>query len=111
MSICRTTCAGLLLLAACHDAPVTPAVHRPSNPSRTPLAVVEITISNLGAQAGAERVARVRPLDFSAPDGGNGTGGIQLAPLSTGTFTVGKRGAGGVRYFYATFQVRNANTG
>src|SRR5581483_7131010 len=109
MSICRTTCVGLfLLLAACHDASLTPAAHRPSNPRRAPLGVVEITFSNLGAQGSA--AARVRPLDFSPPDGGNGSGGIQLSPVSTGTFTVGKRGAGGERYFYATYQVRNANT-
>src|SRR5579862_1448630 len=110
MSIRRPTCVGLLLLAACHDAPLIPAAHRPSDPQRTPLGVIQITFSNLGGPSAGAATARVRPLDFSAPDGSNGSGGIQLAPVSTGTFTVGKRGAGGMRYFYATYQVRNANT-
>src|SRR6185295_18575913 len=41
-------------------------------------------------------------------NGGTSDGTIQLAPLSTGSFTQGTRGTDGVRYFWATFRVRNA---
>ncbi|HZS59836.1 MAG TPA: VCBS repeat-containing protein [Gemmatimonadaceae bacterium] len=107
MRIRRATCVALCFLAACHDAPVTPAATHPSTGSgKRPLGLVEVTISGLGSKTPS---ASVRAKDFVPPDGASGEGGIQIAPVSTGTFTVGARGAGGMRYFYATYQVRNAN--
>ena len=44
----------------------------------------------------------------SNTDGFGSGGGIQLVPSFTADFTDGERGAGGQRYAYATFVVRNA---
>jgi len=89
-------------------------------PSRTSLGVVEVTISGLGdAQPttfarSASNVSDLVAADL--PSGLNaslvpvpaGDGTIQLEPLSTGSFTEGERGQGGVRYVWATYRVRNA---
>jgi hypothetical protein len=78
---------------------------------------VEITISGIGtsqmsASASVPVDARVPSFSLSAPGlaGGGGDGTIQLQPLSTGSFTSGSRSAGGVRYMYASFRVRNAQS-
>ncbi|HEX7051070.1 MAG TPA: VCBS repeat-containing protein [Longimicrobiales bacterium] len=102
--------------------------------------LVEITISGLGtgevtssalSAPTVEALERVRaerkasgaagraapgglaPQDFTlpAPGTGGGDGTIELEPLSTGSFTDGARGSGGVRYLYATYRVRNAPDG
>jgi hypothetical protein len=101
-----------------------------------PLGVVEITISGLGsghvtssalsaptvaeldrlralrnaAGASAAGPGVLAPQALTPPDhtGGGGDGTIQLELLSTGSFTDGARGAGGYRYLWATYRVRNA---
>jgi hypothetical protein len=109
-----------LALGACNDATLEPVAPTPPGGSArevTPLGLVEVTFSHLSsptpttsARAYAPGLASGVSAAFTAPDGGTGTGGIQLAPVSTGSFTLGDRGAGGVRYFYATYKVRNART-
>lgn len=111
---------------------------RPAEPpSRDALGLVEITITGLGTDhasaravsaadvADLERMRALRTGGVPANDassiatmelelpadidlGGDGT--IQLAPVTTGSFTYGERGAGGMRYLYATFRVRNAQS-
>ena len=57
--------------------------------------------------------ARFTPsADLTGPvnSSGSGDGTIELEPLSTGSFTQGERGSDGVRYFWATFRVRNAQS-
>lgn len=48
--------------------------------------------------------------DLTGPvnGGGTGDGSIELDPVTTGSFTREGSGAGGVRYLWATFRVRNA---
>lgn len=81
---------------------------------------MEITISGVGtstmrasalpALPGAELARGAPGLSFDlTPAGGEPSGGIQLEPYSTGSFTRGTRGEGGVRYVFATFLVRNAD--
>ncbi|HEX7118765.1 MAG TPA: hypothetical protein VF212_08260 [Longimicrobiales bacterium] len=119
-----------LALAACGDEPTRPAAEpEPEPPRGSTFGLVEVTVSGLGE--GAElrasavsaaslaelRAARAagRPSGSGAPrptltppllPGGDGT--IQIEPVSTGSFTMGTRGEGGVRYVTATFRVRNA---
>jgi hypothetical protein len=108
---------------------------RTGTPTRT-LGVVEITISGLGtgqvtssalsaptvaeldrlralrdaAGASAAGPGVLAPQALTPPDhsAGGGDGTIQLELLSTGSFTDGARGAGGYRYLWATYRVRNA---
>ncbi|WP_221090847.1 autotransporter outer membrane beta-barrel domain-containing protein [Deinococcus aquaedulcis] len=72
-------------------------------PALTPLGTVEIAFSGLNDPEGfrAELV----------PQALTNVGGIQLEPLANSSFTVGTRGAGGMRYLYASFRVRNAAAG
>ncbi|MFC6663463.1 hypothetical protein [Deinococcus multiflagellatus] len=79
------------------------AGHARTRPAAHPLGQIEIAFSGLNDPAGfkAEPVAQ----------GLTDIGGIQLEPLANGSFTVGQRGAGGVRYLYASFRVRNATSG
>ncbi|MBZ9713553.1 beta strand repeat-containing protein [Deinococcus multiflagellatus] len=89
---------------ASQPAPSVPAPGTPAPaPQLTPLGQIEIAFSGLNDPAGfkAEPVAQ----------GLTDIGGIQLEPLANGSFTVGQRGAGGVRYLYASFRVRNATSG
>ena len=84
----------------------------PGGPSLRPLGVVEVQISGVGTPEMSASAATpalhlpkgVRPALAPIPGGG----GIQLEPVSTGSFTEGRRGVDGVRYMYATFRVRNA---
>ncbi|HEX7051068.1 MAG TPA: hypothetical protein VF188_12745, partial [Longimicrobiales bacterium] len=66
-----------------------------------------------GGTAGRAAPGGLAPQDFTLPDDSTGDrdGTIQLEPLSTGSFTDGVRGSGGVRYLYATYRVRNAPDG
>lgn len=83
------------------------------------LGLVEVTITGIGTQSMLTSARSVAPaalreaqpglsLSVSPVSGGDGT--IQLEPVATGSFTDGERGAGGVRYLYATFRVRNAQS-
>jgi hypothetical protein len=105
-------------------------------PPRT-LGLVEITISGLGSghvtssalsaptaaeldrlralrdAGGAAGPGSLAPQAFSLPRnifGPGRDGTIQLELASTGSFTEGARGAGGYRYLWATYRVRNAQT-
>jgi hypothetical protein len=117
-------------LAACGDSPTQPSVGEEPEPPRTgSLGLVEVTISGLGEGAelstSALSVASLADLRTAHAAGitrGNGPiqpalippalpggdGRIQLEPVSTGSFTLGRRGEGGVRYVSATYRVRNA---
>ncbi|HEX7118567.1 MAG TPA: hypothetical protein VF212_07265, partial [Longimicrobiales bacterium] len=109
--------------AACTDeTPLNPGGDggdRPAPESRA-LGLVEITISDIGSPTPSASAVPVHPggrissgasgpsLDLT-PAGGDPSGGIQLEPYFTGSFTRGTREDGGVRYVYATFRVRNAD--
>jgi hypothetical protein len=116
-----------LALSACADE--TPFSPKPPAEVSAPtaLGIMEITISGIGSSemsASAAAVAPGRslpkgvnfdliPVEGIAGDPGAGTpaeGGIQLVPLSTGSFTEGTRDNNGVRYIWATYRVRNATT-
>lgn len=83
----------------------------PATPARTEplhsLGLVEVTFSGLRDGAPMQ-VSTHGPAGIQA-SGLTDQGTIQLQPLANGTFTTGQRGAGGMRYLYTTFQVRNAN--
>ena len=103
-------------------APLTP----PGEPPTTQLApaLVEVTISGIGSPEPSASVSSAEALALSpsarsgvsyslsgpVSGGGSGDGSIELEPLTTGSFTQGVRGAGGYRYVWATFRVRNAQT-
>jgi len=104
-----------LMLAACDEDPTAPG--EPPGPARSPLGVVEITITGVGTpQMSARASSPMLPasggpsLNLTPVPGGSGDGTIQLEPVSTSTFTEGRRGIDGVRYLHATFRVRNAST-
>jgi hypothetical protein len=108
--------AGLFVLSACVDHPLeTPS--RPQPVGVQPLGLIEVTISGIGTpgmSASAAVPARSGPAAGGAsfnlsPVPGDADGSIQLNLLSTGSFTEGARGSGGVRYMYASFRVRNAS--
>ncbi|MVN86389.1 VcbS [Deinococcus sp. HMF7620] len=69
----------------------------------TPLGTIQLAFSGLNDPDGftAELVSQAL----------TDIGGIQLEPLATSSFTVGTRGAGGMRYLSASFRVRNAAAG
>jgi alpha-tubulin suppressor-like RCC1 family protein len=109
--------------ACADDNPLQPGTdgvgNRPAPGSRA-LGVMEITISGIGTSTMSASALPVRPgaelaggapglsLDL-IPPAGSSVGGIQIEPYSTGSFTRGARGEGGVRYLFATFRVRNAD--
>jgi hypothetical protein len=112
---------GILLIGACDGDPTAPdppsETHTP--PTTRALGLVEISLTGVGGQ---EMRASVVPVSRSvgSPDSSGArldlvplppgdSGGIQLESVSTGSFTEGTRGAGGQRYLWATFRVRNAN--
>lgn len=117
---------GTLLLGACSSpaAPPTAAIPSINLPSVDvgevpPVAVPAIPQTAELTPLGVVKIAFTGQADgsFTAqqiPQSGLGTqaltdrGGIQLESLSNGSFTLGQRGAGGMRYLYATFRVRNA---
>ncbi len=107
--------------AACtDDNPLKPGDdgvgNRPAPGSRA-LGVMEITISGIGTSTMSASALPVRPgvphasgANFAlTPVEESGKKGIQLEPYSSGSFTHGTRGNGGVRYVYATYRVRNAS--
>ncbi|HEX6534349.1 MAG TPA: hypothetical protein VF041_07120 [Gemmatimonadaceae bacterium] len=109
----------LLPATACRRDATAP----PDQPPATKFApgLMEVTISSIGSErmvaranapAMAASTAVGTNLSLSGPASGSGSGDgtIELEPLSTGSFTVGARGAGGVRYLWATFRVRNAQS-
>jgi hypothetical protein len=123
LPLLRRTLLPLFVLgaAACSDdTPLQPDAgdggNRPAPGSRA-LGVMEITISGIGTPSMSASALPVRPgaelasgASFSlTPVEESGKTGIQLAPLSTGSFTHGERGKGGVRYIHATYRVRNAS--
>ncbi|GGL19748.1 right-handed parallel beta-helix repeat-containing protein [Deinococcus radiotolerans] len=82
----------------------TPAPVLPARPALTPLGLVQIEFTGVSDQTGFH-AQQLRP------QGLTDLTGIQLEPLANGSFTLGTRGSGGMRYLYATFRVRNASTG
>ena len=92
------------------------------------LGLVEVTLSGIGTGAMQASARPVAPFAAGGVPGGvspgttasglhlalntvpGGDGSIQLAPVSTGSFTTGTRGSDGERYLYATFEVRNAQS-
>ncbi|PTA68508.1 VcbS [Deinococcus arcticus] len=94
-----TTSAPIAPAPGAEPAPTTPAP-APAH-ALTPLGTVEIAFSGLNDPEGfrAELV----------PQALTNVGGLQLEPLANSSFTVGTRGAGGMRYLYASFRVRNAD--
>ncbi|MFW6079544.1 MAG: FG-GAP repeat domain-containing protein, partial [Gemmatimonadota bacterium] len=118
-------------IAACErDTPVEPPPDPPGTPSGV-LGVVEVTFRGIGTDAmsasarSAPTVAALERLRAGDADGGGlqpqsldppandddtGDGTIQIEPLATGSFTDGERGAGGERYMFATYRVRNAES-
>ncbi|HEX6938576.1 MAG TPA: hypothetical protein VF158_04140 [Longimicrobiales bacterium] len=126
-------------LAACADEPTRPgtggAAQEEGGHAPPPtLGLVEITISGLGTgqvtssalaaptvealerlraqrAAGSAALGGLAPQAFALPQdsAGTGDGTTQLELLSTGSFTDGVRGSGGVRYLWATYRVRNAS--
>jgi alpha-tubulin suppressor-like RCC1 family protein len=108
-----------VVLGGCADKePTAPGLGNSRPPTRTPLGIMEITISGIGSSAMGASALPVRPgaplasgASFAlTPVEQGGKSGIQLEPLSSGSFTFGERGNGGVRYVYATYRVRNAST-
>jgi hypothetical protein len=107
--------------AACtDDSPLRPGDDDDGNrpvPGSRALGMMEITISGIGTPTMSASALPVRPGALLAsgasfaltPVEQGGETGIQLEPYSSGSFTHGERGKGGVRYVYATYRVRNAS--
>lgn len=89
--------AATLVAATCDDDPTGPR----TTASHT-YGIVEVTISGVGTRtaSASAQFTTVAP---------TGPGTIQMEVLSSGSFTDGERGAGGQRYLFATFRVRNAS--
>lgn len=107
------------LLAGCDDNPFSSNSPKGNQPTpggeEQTFELVEVTISGIGTQ---QMSAKALPAglnvaaDLEGPNnGGPSNGTIQMKPVSNGSFTVGTRGSGGMRYLYATFKVRNADAG
>ena len=136
LAILTSACAEDVLTRPALQPPADTSTGAPA--AATPLGVVEITITGLGtgqvhtSALSAPDVATLAKLriahaghaggpDIAGTTGlvlaslaspanidASGDGTIQLEPISTGSFTDGERGAGGVRYIRATYRVRNA---
>ncbi|MFW6202578.1 MAG: FG-GAP-like repeat-containing protein, partial [Gemmatimonadota bacterium] len=116
----------LLLVAACADGvtvPDTGSDTSPERPAPTVLGLMEVTLSDITTPEEMSAFARARasvspaagrtgsapvPQSLTAVEEGEASG-LQLEPISTGSFTHGERGGGGERYVSATFRVRNAS--
>jgi hypothetical protein len=123
-SLLRRALLPLIVLGATacsDDTPLQPGDDGVGNspaPGSRALGVMEITISGIGTSSTSATALPVRPgaplasgASFAlTPVEESGGTGIQLEPYSSGAFTHGTRGNGGVRYVYATFRVRNADT-
>ncbi|ULH14123.1 VcbS (plasmid) [Deinococcus sp. KNUC1210] len=110
-----------LLLSACGGpapsapapTPTTPVAQTPTPPSAqpsvlTPLGLLRVTFSHIGADDASATSTALSPLTGQALS--DTAAGLQLVPVSSGSFVIGTRGAGGLRYLYATFKVRNATS-
>jgi hypothetical protein len=111
----------LVTFTSCSESPLQPLGPElpPSTepaPTASMVGLVEITLSGIGT---AEMAATASfPLELAPNLGGasaalvplpaGATGGIQLEPVSTASFTEGSRTQNGQRYLQATFRVRNA---
>jgi hypothetical protein len=101
----------LLLSTSCRDGLIGPRELVPGDgPGAAGL--MEVTISGIGTDRISASAARPTAGSGAAfaLSGPGGDGTIQLEPIATGSFTDGVRGSGGVRYVYATFRVRNAQS-
>jgi hypothetical protein len=110
-----------LALAACADEPtgaLGPEPPRGEAPAPHALGVMEITISGIGTPQMSTNALPATPRGRLAASGARhslapveegGRTELQLEPHSTGSFTHGERGQGGVRYVHATYRVRNAS--
>ncbi|GGR33247.1 beta strand repeat-containing protein [Deinococcus ruber] len=109
-----------LLLSACGGpapsapppTPTTPVAQTPAPPSPqpsvlSPLGLLRVTFTHIGADDASATSTTLSPLTGQALN--DTAAGLQLLPVSSGSFVVGTRGAGGMRYLYATFKVRNAS--
>ena len=67
---------------------------------------MRVTFSHIGSDDAAASAEALAALSTQAL--GDQAAGLQLVPLSSGSFVTGTRGAGGMRSLYATFKVRNA---
>ncbi len=103
-----------VVLSACSDDPTetTGPGTAPLAPPRT-LGLVEITLTGVGTP---QMSASVTPVGAGGPSyvltpvpGGTPEGSIQIRRTSATTVDVGTRGAGGMRYLQAVFEVRNAD--
>jgi hypothetical protein len=112
----RALLLSLVLLAACRDDLTGPGPQPEAAAPARPLGVIEVEITGIGT---SQMSATARfPAPFAGGpsfalsplpnDGVTTDGSVQLAQLATGSFTVGSRAAGGYRYVFATFRVRNA---
>lgn len=102
-----------LIATSCSDSPLTPVEEKPPLKAAD-FGLMEVTISGLGTgnmTASAHFLESKTAFNLSQPSGSVGPtdGTIQMESVSNGSFTYGTRGSGGVRYFFATFKVRNAN--
>lgn len=117
-------------LACERGMPLAPGADEPDASAHV-IGLVEVTITGLGTEqatasalsapdvaalerkrnaAGGSGAIALQSLDLPTNLDATGDGTIQLDPLATGSFTDGARDADGVRYLYATFRVRNAQT-
>ncbi|WP_407571658.1 beta strand repeat-containing protein [Deinococcus altitudinis] len=128
----------LLILSACNQqpssAPVaqTPASQMPGTPtsgvtgpgtggpetSGAPatqtselrsLGLMRVTFNRIGESDASAVAEPLASSGISTQALSDAAGGIQLQPVASGSFVLGTRGAGGTRYLYATFKVRNAS--
>ncbi|WP_407572917.1 beta strand repeat-containing protein [Deinococcus altitudinis] len=79
-----------------------------TSPALQSLGLMRITFDGIGTGDASVKAESVPAAELTSQSLAS-VGGIQLQPVSTGSFVLGTRGAGGVRYLYATFKVRNAS--
>ncbi|HWK90162.1 MAG TPA: hypothetical protein VNP72_09210, partial [Longimicrobium sp.] len=106
-----TLALAVALLAGCDEHPVDGGPEEKPRERFVPLGVVEVTITGVdGETPTATAVTPNFAMTVPANGGGGGNGSIQLESAGSGSFTEGTRGVDGVRYVYATFRVRNAQS-
>jgi len=71
--------------------------------------MMRVTFDKIGSDGASASAESLSPSGVSG-QAVNDIGGVQLQPVSSGSFVLGTRGAGGMRYLYATFKVRNATS-
>ncbi|WP_456831526.1 beta strand repeat-containing protein [Deinococcus sp. UYEF24] len=91
------------------EVPGTASVPATQTSELRSLGLMRVTFNRIG-EADASAVAEpLSPSGVSPQALSEAAGGIQLQPVASGSFVLGARGAGGTRYLYATFKVRNAS--